>query len=75
MDTREKETVDARGLSCPQPALMTRQALLRAEEGMVLVLVSSETARDGVTRQGKLNGWQVSAELLADGDYRVVMQK
>ena len=44
------KTIDARGLSCPQPVLLAQAAIKGIEHGMVHVLADSETARDNVTR-------------------------
>lgn len=59
---REK-TVDARGLACPQPVIMTRQAM---QEGVqrITVIVDSETAVANVTRMAQKAGWQVAQERL-----------
>lgn len=43
-----EKTIDARGLSCPEPVLMARQALRDNAEGGFAVAVSSPTARDNV---------------------------
>jgi tRNA 2-thiouridine synthesizing protein A len=51
--------VDARGLSSPQPALLTRQALQSTTEGTVQVWLDSENARDSVTRIAQKMGWKV----------------
>lgn len=65
-------TVDARGLSCPQPVLLTRNALSEAGSGQVEVLVDTETSRDNCTRIAQKQGWQV--EVVEQGDqYRLVM--
>jgi tRNA 2-thiouridine synthesizing protein A len=67
-------TVDARGLSCPQPALMTRNAVRAAEDSTIEVLVDTETARDNCTRVARREGWNV--EVTAEGGgYRLVLSK
>ncbi len=43
------KTVDARGLSCPEPVLLTKQALAEGVPEGISVAVSSATARDNVT--------------------------
>ena len=40
--------IDARGLSCPEPVLLTKQALKTYANGGFTVAVSSATARDNV---------------------------
>lgn len=67
-------TIDARGLSCPQPALLTRNALRQAGRGEIHVLVDTETARDNCTRVARREGWQV--EVLEEGEtYHLVLKK
>lgn len=56
------KTVDARGLSCPQPAMLARQAIQKLEKGTVEVLVDSSTSRENVSRLAKNSGWAVSIE-------------
>lgn len=67
-------TVDARGRSCPEPALLTRNALRQAGSGEVHVLVDTETARDNCTRVARREGWQVQV-LEEDGTYHLVLKK
>jgi len=67
--------VDARGLSCPQPAMMARQAILKMDKGIVEVLVDSDTARENVSRLAKSAGWTVSVEHQPDDSSRIVLKK
>jgi TusA-related sulfurtransferase len=69
----KENLVDARGRSCPEPALLTRRALLNAGKGTVIVLVDSVTARDNVVRTASLAGWQSAAEQQSDGSYRLTL--
>ena len=71
----DMETVDASGLSCPQPAMMTRQAILRLGSGVIEVLVDTGTARDNCARMAQANGWSVEAEERAEGGFRLVLRK
>jgi len=71
----EIKKIDARGLSCPQPALMTRQAIQKLSKGTVEVLVDSTTARDNVSRLARNSGWKVTIEEKPEGYYRIVLQK
>lgn len=56
------EIVDCRGLSCPEPVMLARQALQEAGDNDVEVVVSNAVARDNVTRAAKGLGWKVSVE-------------
>jgi TusA-related sulfurtransferase len=60
------KTVDARGLSCPQPVILARKAI---EEGQfpVEVLVESVTSRENVRRAAAKIGCQVQVEESGEG--------
>ena len=60
------ETVDARGLSCPQPVILTRTALQKTSGGEVLVLVDTMTQVHNCTRAAGKLGWQASYEEKGD---------
>ncbi|MGE5679166.1 MAG: sulfurtransferase-like selenium metabolism protein YedF [Pseudomonadota bacterium] len=45
--------IDARGLACPQPVIMTKKALEEIEEGEVIAIVDNITARENVSRLAK----------------------
>lgn len=68
------ELVDCRGLACPEPLLLTRQALQSAGGGSVAVLVSSRTARDNVSRTARQMGWTADVEEQADG-FKINLKK
>ncbi|MGD8453744.1 MAG: sulfurtransferase TusA family protein [Phycisphaerae bacterium] len=50
--------VDARGLSCPQPVILTRKALQDAGEGQVTVWVDTMTQVFNCTRAAEKLGWE-----------------
>lgn len=57
--------IDARGYSCPEPVLMTKEAL---KKGLPLtVLVDSETPLQNITRFAQNAGHQVSSKPDGDG--------
>jgi len=66
--------VDARGLSCPQPALMTRQVLQQAVGGEVTVLVDSMTQVNNCTRAAEALGWRVQCKQNA-GEFELTLRK
>lgn len=71
----ETKTVDARGLSCPQPVIETKRLLDKMTEGRVEVLVDTATSRENVLRFGRNAGWSASFEEEANGAYRIILQK
>lgn len=66
--------IDARGLSCPEPVIVTRNELQDINEGEVTVLVSSSVARDNVTRAAKSMGWKVTVDNDGD-DFKLNLEK
>ncbi len=71
----QKKTVDARGLSCPEPMMMTREALAGLNSGTVEVLVDSGTSRDNVRRIAERFGWAAAVKDAPSGGYELVLTK
>jgi len=69
------KTIDARGLSCPQPVLLAQAAIKGIEHGIVHVLVDSETARDNVTRMAQKSGWRAETQEQPDGAIRITLTR
>ena len=67
-------TVNASGLSCPQPVMETKKALSGLTSGRVEVLVDTATSRDNVARFGENKGWKATKEE-REGGYKVVLEK
>ena len=70
----EIKTVDARGLSCPQPIVETKKVLDKISGGRVEVLVDTVTSRENVLRFGRNAGWQGSFEE-SEGFFMVILEK
>ena len=65
--------VDARTLPCPQPVILTRQALDEADE--VVTIVDNDAARENVSRLGQYQGLEVAVEEREDGTYLTLIRK
>lgn len=65
--------VDARGLPCPQPVILTRNALQESES--VTTIVDNETARQNVQRMAQGIGADVQVETREDGIYLHIARK
>ena len=64
-------TVDARGLSCPQPVIMALDANRSGAEAALVVLVDTETSKENVSRAAASQGWRVDAVSEEDGAFRL----
>lgn len=71
----DPKTLDVRGLSCPEPAMLTREALLALGSGTLIVLTDSYTSRTNIERTGKLAGWKAEITQDADETYRITLTK
>jgi tRNA 2-thiouridine synthesizing protein A len=67
--------VDARGLSCPQPVLLTLKEIKGRASGEIVVLVDSSTSRENVCRAVGSQGWQVKNILAEGNDFRIIVAK
>lgn len=54
------KVLDARGLACPQPVILTRKAMADSPE--LVAIVDSDTSRDNVRRMAEKAGRQVTVE-------------
>lgn len=71
----EVKIIDARGLSCPEPAMLTREALIALGKGKLIVLSDSFTSRSNIERTAKLAGWSAEVTQDADESYRIILRK
>ena len=69
------EQIDARGLSCPQPVLLTMEKLRTLNQGELMVLVDTDTSRENVSRAAASLGWQVKAVQPEGEEYRITLHK
>lgn len=67
--------VDARGLSCPQPVILTLNRLKEMDKGQIDVLVDTDTSKENVSRAAMSKGWQVKDVQLDGQGYRVILEK
>ena len=69
------ETVDARGLSCPQPVMETLDAIKRLGSGQLEVLVDTETSKENVSRAAQSQGWEVNQVAEEGESFRLSLSK
>lgn len=67
--------VDARGLSCPQPVILTLDAIKNLDKGELQILVDTDTAKENVIRATGNKGWKAK-DVKEEGEaYRIVITK
>ena len=67
--------IDARGLSCPQPVLMTLDEIKAGNSGEIEVLVDTETAKENVSRAAASRGWEVTDVTEENDGYKITIRK
>jgi len=68
-------TIDVRGLSCPQPVMNTLEALDRAGSGTFKILVDTDTSKENVIRSIASRGWSVERVQSDGSEYGIVIVK
>ncbi len=66
-------TVDARGLSCPQPVILAKKAI-EAAQFPIEVLVDTVTSRENVRRMAENTGCKVQVEQSGD-EFKLTITK
>ncbi|MEW6658309.1 MAG: sulfurtransferase TusA family protein [Thermodesulfobacteriota bacterium] len=69
------DLVDARGLSCPQPVLLTLDKMKDLGQGELTVLVDTDTSKENVIRAAGSLGWQVKSVDAAGMGYTLTLEK
>jgi tRNA 2-thiouridine synthesizing protein A len=69
------EIVDARGLSCPQPVLITLEKIKSLPQGELVVLVDTDTSKENVIRAASSLGWQVKNVQVEGTEFRLTLEQ
>ena len=67
------KTLDARGLSCPEPVIMIRKAMT-SKDNVYEMLVDNQTSKENVTRYAEHQGYQVTVTENGE-EYLLTMKK
>lgn len=67
--------VDARGLSCPIPVVMTMDEMKKGNNNEIEVLVDSMVCVENITRLSNNNGYDIKVSENEDGDYLLKLRK
>ena len=69
------KTIDARGLSCPQPVILVMDAIKQGTSNELVVLVDTDTSRENVIRAATSQGWQVKDIETQEDEYKIILEK
>lgn len=68
-------TVDAGGLSCPQPVLMTLDKIKEMGKGEIIIKVDTDTSKENVSRAAQSQGWEVADIQENETGYTLTIKK
>lgn len=68
-------TIDARGLSCPQPVIMTINEIKKIKTGEVIITVDTDTAKENVSRASLAHGWTIADTRPLKGGYEITIRR
>ncbi len=67
--------IDARGLSCPQPVLMTLDEIKAGKTSEIEILVDTDTSKENVSRAATSQGWEVTDVSEGCNEYKITIRK
>ncbi len=67
--------VDATGLSCPQPVLLTMNKIKEMQHGQMMIQVDTDTSKENVSRAAQSQGWEVTNVQENDIGYQLTIKK
>jgi tRNA 2-thiouridine synthesizing protein A len=67
--------VDARGLSCPQPVLLTLNEMKKTEKGEIVIVVDTDTSKENVSRAATSQGWNLKGVESEGTGYRITVSR
>ena len=67
--------VNAKGLSCPQPVIVTINEMKKVNKGEIVIMVDTDTSKENVSRAAKNQGWEVTDIQSEDDGYRITIRK
>jgi tRNA 2-thiouridine synthesizing protein A len=68
------DKIDARGLSCPQPVILTNKKIKEMGKGVFEVLIDTDTSKENISRLAQQSGWSVEVKKV-DEDYCLVLKR
>jgi len=68
------EKIDARGLSCPQPVILTDKKMKELRKGVFEVLVDTDTSMENISRLASQSGWSVDVKRV-DDEFHLLLKR
>lgn len=66
--------IDARGLPCPEPVIITQKALVETTSGVIVTIVDNEISKDNIIRLAESQGFTHKTDFI-EGCYHINIYK
>ena len=67
--------INAAGLSCPQPVLMTLDKIKEIKKGEIIIKVDTNTSKENVSRAAESKGWEITDIQEQETGYQLTIKK
>lgn len=67
--------IDAKGLDCPKPVILTKNELDNMEKGVVETTVDNKVAVDNLSRLAKGQGFKYAVLTISEDEFKVTIEK
>lgn len=69
------KNIDARGLSCPQPMLMAKNAMQEGSDDKIEIMVDCAASVENIGRAAKQQGWEINVTPLGGEESKIDLNK
>ena len=70
-----KIQVDARGMACPKPVIMTKKEIDKLDEGTITTIVDNEVAKENISKLANSMGLSFTIDKKTDKEYYIHINK
>ena len=70
-----KKEIDARGLACPKPVILTKKELDSRKEGIIITIVDNEIAKENISKLANSMGYKFEVNQSEDKEYYISIYK
>ena len=67
--------INAEGLSCPKPVLMTFDKIKEVKKGTIIIKVDTNTSKENVSRAAQSQGWKTTDIQEQIAGYQITIKK
>lgn len=70
-----KREIDARGLECPKPVILTKKEIEAIDEGLITTIVDNEVAKENVSKLANSLGYEFEVKQSENEEYYINIYK